>query len=118
MGLRPLLARDDADRCAYATHTGAVMAGSMTASHERFNQRGYPIRDVRISKPLRRWGNAYGIALSRTEVEALGARLGDILEGDLQSHGPGTDLRGITPLRLGGAGDIDETLGDEALAGR
>lgn len=72
---------------------------------------------MHIEKRLRRWGNSYGVPLSKKEVESLHAAVGDRIVAEVERHPAGTDLHHVTAYRLGGR-DVDEVLGDEAVAGR
>jgi antitoxin component of MazEF toxin-antitoxin module len=72
------------------------------------------MKAMHFAKRLRRWGNSYGIALSKAEIEALHAAEGDVIEGEIAKGKRGIDLAGLTTHRLGGR-DIDEVLAEEAL---
>ena len=73
---------------------------------------------MHIAKRLRRWGNSYGIPLSRAEVRELHAVEGDLVVGEVSSRSALTDFSQLTTYKLGAADDVDEILGDDAVDGR
>lgn len=56
-----------------------------------------------MEKPLRRWGNAFGILVSRAEARKLGLHEGDLVDVDLQRH----DASKVSELPSFSAGSID-----------
>jgi antitoxin component of MazEF toxin-antitoxin module len=71
---------------------------------------------MHLRKPLRRWGNAFGILISRKEAEALGVTEGEPVEAELQPARR-TRVQDLPTMNVGPLGDLDAIL-DEALAER
>ena len=68
---------------------------------------------MRLRKPLRKWGNAFGIIISKKEAEQLGIGVGDEVEADFQPRRY-TRVEDLPTASVGPIGDLDEVL-DQAL---
>ena len=68
---------------------------------------------MRLRKPLRKWGNAFGIIISRKEAETLGLAEGDEVEADLQPR-KHTRVQDLPTMNVGHLPDLDKIL-DDAL---
>lgn len=57
---------------------------------------------VRLQRGLLKWGNAYGIRITRAEAERLDVKEKSPLIIDIQTDPPRIDLARITVMHLGG----------------
>ncbi len=87
-------------------HRASPDSGSFTQAFMS-NQVSIPL--VKLTKPLRKWGNAYGIIISREEARQMGLHTGDLVEADLNPvrHTRVTDL---PTMHAGANVDYDEIL--------
>ena len=42
-----------------------------------------------LEKPLRKWGNAFGIMVSKAEAQRIGVRPGDLVDAEVRPHRAG-----------------------------
>lgn len=68
---------------------------------------------MHVRKPLRRWGNAFGILISRKEAEALGVTEGEPVDADLQPARR-TRVQDLPTMRAGRI-DIDRVLDEDLM---
>lgn len=74
---------------------------------------------LRIRRRLVKWGNAYGIRLTRKEVDQLGLHEKDPVDVEVRPESEGIQVDRLTRLRLGRAASVrhDEWAKEAADAG-
>lgn len=65
-----------------------------------------------VHKPLRRWGNAYGILVSKAEARQLGLREGEVVDAELKAHRD-AQVKDLPGLHAGHPIDLDAVLADD-----
>lgn len=74
---------------------------------------------LRLDRRVLRWGNAYGLRITKAEAEALGVEEGQFVHADVRVEMPRIDLSKITVMRLGStdfSATHTELAGEEADA--
>ena len=70
---------------------------------------------VMLRAKLLKWGNSYGVRISKSDVDRLGVRVGDELDVEVLPKRTRVDLSFLRTFRDGGAGaDHDRILDDAA----
>ena len=57
---------------------------------------------LRLNRRVLRWGNAYGLRITKAEAEALGLAEGQLVHADVRVEMPPIDLSKIKVMLLGG----------------
>jgi hypothetical protein len=57
---------------------------------------------LRLDRRVLRWGNAYGLRITKAEAEALGVEEGQLVHADVRVELPPLDLSKIKVMHLGG----------------
>lgn len=57
---------------------------------------------MHVTKTIKRWGNSYGIALTKAELEELGLRPGDEVHASFQKRVYKRDLSKVPVFHWGG----------------
>lgn len=70
---------------------------------------------VMLRAKLLRWGNSYGVRISKADVERLGVHPGDELDVEVLPKRGKVDLSFLGTFRDGGAGAEHDRLLDESL---
>jgi hypothetical protein len=71
--------------------------------------------DMHVRRPLTKWGNGWGLRLTKKEVEKLGVKPGEPVEADLRSKPPRNPIDQLPSWNLGGRPLDDDELADAVL---
>jgi hypothetical protein len=70
---------------------------------------------VMLRAKLLRWGNSYGVRISKADVDQLGMHPGDDIDIEVLAKRGKVDLSFLRTLHDGGAGADHDRILDEAL---
>ncbi len=72
---------------------------------------------VHLRRRLLKWGNGYGVRITKTEATRLGLRPGSELDMEIRPITAKEEVDALPTYRLGGKYDIDATIEEELDAG-
>lgn len=73
---------------------------------------------IHVRRALTKWGNGWGLRLTKKEVEALGLKPGQPVEADLSTKAIRNPVEDLPSWNLGGHPLTDDELGDSVLEGK
>lgn len=75
---------------------------------------------IRLRRKITNWGHAYGIRVTKAELERLGLRPNDVADVEVRGEPAPVDWSHITPIRMGryASERHDEIIGEGLDADR
>ena len=70
---------------------------------------------IHVRRTLTKWGNGWGLRLTKKEVEALGIKPGQPVEADLAAKPPSNLVKDLPSWDLGGKGLSDDDIAEDVL---
>lgn len=72
---------------------------------------------MHLRRRLLKWGNGFGIRITKKEALAMGIKAGTELDVDVEPQPASMELEGLRTYRLGGDYNLDEIVEEELDAG-
>lgn len=73
------------------------------------------VMDIHVRRALTKWGNGWGLRLTKKEVERLGAKPGEPVEADFKAQPPRNWVDQLPSWSLGGDYDIDALYEEDLM---